>query len=455
MKILLISLIRECLKVSGAGEKPKSSLFLRFPSLAFANIAALTPDDIRVELLDEQVEPVIPANQKADLVVMSVPTSLAPRAYQLSRQFREKGVKVVLGGYHPSLMPKEAEKNADCIVVGDAEETWPELIRDFKEGRLKKSYVSTQRRPLDMKIPKRNIFSGKGYINTNFVESGRGCINRCRFCSDIVFYKYHYRYRPIEQVIKDVKSVISWPRKFIFFVDDNIISDRVHAKQLFRALIPLKIYWIGQSTLDISEDEELLRLAAESGCFGLFIGFESFSSGNLEKMNKPSGRNADYKKAVDKIHSYGIAIESGFIVGFDNDSLDTLKKILLFTDDVNMDALFLSTLTPISGTEIFNEYKEQNRIVSEDWRLFNFRNVVIKPELMTPEELQEGINQLARDFYSAGRVFKRIIRAFFHLIKKPEPRSLFFFLGILAINLAFKGGLRYLPERKAGEVRFK
>jgi len=158
---------------------------------------------------------------------------------------------------------------------------------------------------------------------------------------------------------------------------------------------------------------------------------------------------------VEKIHRYGIAIESGFIVGFDRDNSDTLKEILRFADEVNLDALFLSTLTPIPGTEIFNEYKEQNRIVSEDWRLFNFRNVVIKPEMMTPEALQEGINQLARDFYSTGRVFKRIIRAFFCLIKNPGTRRLFFFLGILAINLAFRGGLRYLPERKGGEVRFK
>jgi radical SAM superfamily enzyme YgiQ (UPF0313 family) len=455
MKVLLVSLIRECLKVSISGEKPKSSLFLRFPSLAFANIAALTPEDIQVELLDEQTEPIIPENLKADLVAISVPTSLAPRAYQLSQKFRERGVKVVLGGYHPSLMPEEAEKNADSIVIGDAEETWPELISDFKEGRLKKKYVSTQRRPLDIKIPKREIFKGKGYINTNFVETGRGCVNRCRFCSDIVFYKYHYRYRPIEQVIEDIKSVISWPEKFIFFVDDNIIANRAHAKHLFRALIPLKICWIGQSTLEIAEDEELLRLSAESGCFGLFIGFESFSTDNLKRMNKPVSKLADYKKAVEKIHRYGIAIESGFIVGFDRDNSDTLKEILRFADEVNLDALFLSTLTPIPGTEIFNEYKEQNRIVSEDWRLFNFRNVVIKPEMMTPEALQEGINQLARDFYSTGRVFKRIIRAFFCLIKNPGTRRLFFFLGILAINLAFRGGLRYLPERKGGEVRFK
>ncbi|MEK6892790.1 MAG: radical SAM protein, partial [Nanoarchaeota archaeon] len=365
MKILLISLIKDYLRAEKP-KKPKGTIFLRFPSLALANIAALTPKEDEISVCDEQISP-INYNIDIDLVAISVNTSVSKRAYEIADNFRKKGVKVVFGGFHPSLMPEESLKHADTILIGDADGSWQVLIRDFKNGELKKKYVSNQKSSLNLSTPKWDIFKGMGYVSTNFVEATRGCSHNCKFCSTSPFYHHLHRTRPIQDVIRDIQQVKSFPRKFIFFVDDNILCDKEYAKRLFKSIIPLKIYWISQSTVDITKDEELIKLAAESGCFGLFLGFDSISKASLEEVHKDHNKINEYRKAVEILHKYGIGIEAGFMFGFDHDDKKVFAETLKFLDETRIESFLAMYLTPIPGTEMYNQFKKQKRLITNDY----------------------------------------------------------------------------------------
>lgn len=436
MRILLVSLIKEFLRADRI-KKPKGTIFLRFPSLALANIAALTPSEDEITIADEQISP-IDYDADVDLAAISVNTSVALRAYEIADRFRKKGITVVLGGLHPSLMPEESLKHADSIIIGDADGVWEQIIKDFKNNCLKKKYVNEQNRVLKLKTPKWEIFKGLGYVNTNFVEATRGCPHNCKFCSTSHFYHNQHRIRPIEDVIRDVKNVKSFPKQFIFFVDDNIIGDREYAKKLFKALIPLHIYWISQATVDMGDDEELVSLAAKSGCFGFFLGFESISEENLKDMNKSHNHFDSYKKTISLLHKYGIGIEAGFIFGFDKDNSSVFKKTLEFLKGTKTDSFLAIYLTPIPGTLMYKDFKKHRRLITEDYSKYDFRHIVFKPKNMAPGEIYEGVSWITKEFYSKKLVAKRLVWKLWQFIKQPSIRRLLGVVGLLAISLAFR-----------------
>ncbi len=445
MKILLISLIKDFLRVKQK-EKPKGTIFLRFPSLALANIAALTPKENEIKVIDEQISP-IDYNLDVDLVAISVNTSVAPRAYEIADEFRKREVTVVFGGLHPSLMPEESLKHADSIIIGDADGKWRELIRDFKNNKLKKQYINNQCRELKyLPIPRWEIFKGMGYITTNFVEATRGCPYNCKFCSTSPFYHNKHRTRLVKDVIRDIKNVKSFPKKFIFFVDDNIIGDKVYAKKLFKALIPLHIYWISQATVDIGEDEELVKLAAKSGCFGLFLGFESISKPNLREMDKKHNHIEKYKKSIRMLHKYGVGIEAGFIFGFDKDDSSIFKGTFEFLKDTNPESFLGIYLTPIPGTKIYDEFKKQKKLITNDYSKYDFRHIVFKPKNMEPQEIYNGISWIIKEFHSKRLVAKRLSWKCWDFLTHPSIRRLLGFVGTLAINLAFRNRIKNLSK---------
>jgi len=444
MKILLVSLIKDYLRAEKSG-KPKGTIFLRFPSLALANIAALTPEEDDIKICDEQISPV-DYNLDVDLVAISVNTSISRRAYEIGDTFRRKGVKVVFGGFHPSLMPEESLKHADAIVIGDANGSWEQLLEDFKKGKLKKEYLSNQKKILNIPTPRWEIFKGMGYISTNFVEVTRGCSHNCKFCSSAPFYHSLHRTRPIEDVVRDIKQVQSFPKKFIFFVDDNLLCDKEYAKKLFKAIAPLNIYWISQSTVDISEDEELVKLAAESGCFGLFLGFDSISKASLEESHKSQNRVLKYKKAVEMLHNYGIGIEAGFMFGFDHDKEEVFAETLKFLDETKIESFLAMYVTPIPGTTVYNQFKKQKKLLTTNFSKYDFRQVVIKPKNLSSKELYEGVSWLSKEFNSKGRIAKRLSWKFWQFIKRPSIRSLLGVVGNLAINLAFRKRIKDLSK---------
>jgi len=442
MKILLVSLVKEFIRADKP-KKPKGTIFLRFPSLALANIAALTPKEDEIIVIDEQISP-IDYTLKVDLVAITVNTSIADRAYEIADRFRKKGIKVVLGGIHPSLVAEEVLKHADSVVVGDADGIWEKLLEDFKEGKLKNKYINNQSRDLRLPIPKWEIFKGMGYVTTNFVEATRGCCHNCKFCSTSPFYHHKHRTRPIEEVIRDVKKVQSFPKKFIFFVDDNIIGDKKYAKKLFEALIPLKIYWISQATADIGEDEELIRLAAKSGCFGLFLGFESISKENLKDMDKDYNQVDRYKRTIKMLHKHGIGIEGGFIFGFDSDKQSIFKDTFEFLKETNLDSFLAIYLTPIPGTEMYNQFKKEGRIITNDYSKYDFRHIVFKPRNMSTKDIYDGVSSIAKEFHSKRLVAKRVLLKFLDFLMHPSIRRLLWFVGLLAISKAFRKRMKDL-----------
>lgn len=441
-KILLVSLIKDYLRADKPN-KPKGTIFLRFPSLALANIAALTPSKYKIIVCDEQISPV-DYNIKVDLVAISVNTSVSKRAYEIADNFRRKGTKVVLGGLHPSLMPEESLKHADSIVIGDANGSWIELLNDLEDNKLKRKYVSNQTENLILPVPKWEIFKGMGYVNTNFVEATRGCSHNCRFCSTSPFYHHKHRIRQIDDVVRDIRSVKCFPKKFIFFVDDNIVCNKEYAKNLFRALIPLNIYWISQATVDIGEDEELVKLAAESGCFGLFLGFDSISKANLKDMNKKHNKVEEYKTTVNLLHKYGIGVEGGFIFGYDKDTPEVFRETFNFLTKSNMESFLAIYLTPIPGTKMYDEFKKQKRLVTNDYSFYDFRHIVVKPKNMSTEQLYEGVSWISKEFNSKPLMKKRIFFKLKDFLKHPSVRRLLGLVGTLAINLAFRSRIKDL-----------
>ena len=441
MKILLISLIKDYLR---AAKRPKGTIFLRFPSLALANLAALSPDD-EIMVVDEQISP-IDFNINVDLVAVSLNTSIACRAYEIADEFRKRGVKVVFGGLHPTLMPRESLEHADSIIIGDAENSWQRLLADLKAGKLKPRYISNQEQALNLPSPKWEIFDGMGYVTTNFVETSRGCSHHCGFCSTSPFYHHIHRTRPIKDVIRDVKKVRSFPKKFIFFVDDNIIGHKEHAKRLFKALKPLNIYWISQATIDIAQDEELVKLAAESGCFGLFLGFESLSVANLKDMDKKHNKVREYGKAVELLHKYSIGIEAGFVFGFEHDDKSIFKKTLRFLMDNNIESFLAIYLTPIPGTKMHEILKEQGRITNNDYSKYDFRHIVFQPKKLSTKEIYGGVSWISAQFYSRSAVMKRIFHNLIDILNHPSIRKLLKFIGVVAISLAFRSRIHDLSK---------
>src|SRR3989344_461438 len=437
MKILLVSLVKEFIRANHP-KKPKGTIFFRFPSLALASIVSLTPAEVEIEVVDEQISP-IDFNARVDLVAITVPTAVANRAYKIADTFRKRGISVVLGGIHPTLNQEEALQHADAIIVGYADTTWPQLVSDFRNKNLKQRYIENPHCALDnLPTPRWDIFRNMGYINTNFVEATRGCPHKCSFCSTTAFYQSIHRTRPIEHVVRDIKKVTSFPKKFIFIVDDNIIGDKEYAKKLFKALAPLKICWISEATVDISEDEELVKLAAESGCFGLFLGFESISVQNIKSFHKPHNKVEKYRKTISLLHKYGISIEGGFIFGSDLDDASVFKETFEFLDKSNIDSFLSIYLTPMPGTPMYAMFKKQKRLITENYDLFDFRHMTFKPKNMTIQEVYDGVSWITMKFHSRTLVMKRILKKIGYFILHPSLRRLFGVVGLIAISLAFR-----------------
>ena len=434
MKILLIS--PENKKSIYAYTKEDVKAFW-FPKLGLPTIAANTPPDVEVRIVDECVED-IDFNVDVDLVGISVMTYLAPRAYEIAAKFRARGVKVVLGGIHVSMCPEEAKEHADSIVVGESEKTWPILVEDFRRGELKSLYEEKDLPKLEnLPIPRRELFKPNSYWTTNCVQTSRGCPFACDFCTVTIFGGNQFRLRPIEQVIEEVKRL---KKGFVVFVDDNIAGNKAYAKQLFKALIPLKINWGSQASLTMARDPELLDLAAKSGCTALFIGVESISEENLAAANKRFNKVDKYKEEFRRFHDYGILIQTGMIFGFDHDDESAFERTVEFLEENNIELAMFNILTPLPGTNLYKKMDAEGRIIDRDWSHYDGRHVVFKPKLMTPETLQEGFLWAYHKFFSYPSMIKRIVPS---LWKLPHKRLL---VERLFLNYAIRRIVNRVPD---------
>ncbi|MDO8684703.1 MAG: radical SAM protein [Armatimonadota bacterium] len=375
------------------------------PPLSLPLLAGLTPRDVDVRLIDENVE-ITDTNTAADWVAITCMTASAPRAYEIADAFRRRGIPVVMGGIHPTVMPEEASAHADAVVVGEAEPVWQEILQDLAGNRLKPRYENFGFACMEgMPLPRRDLLRGDRYITTNVVQTARGCPNGCSFCSVTSVFGKRYRFRPIPEVVEEVRSLHGW----VGFVDDNIAGHSKRAKELFEALIPLKIRWVGQGDLSMARDPELMSLAVRSGCQAMFIGLESVSQENLRATSKRPNIGTDMSEAIHKIHRAGIEIIGSFVLGLDGDDKDVFKKTANFAKEHKLAAAQFSVLTPFPGTVVRQQMEQEGRIADHDWSHYTMSNVVFRPRNMTAEELQRGQKATYRNFYSLQSILKRAL----------------------------------------------
>jgi radical SAM superfamily enzyme YgiQ (UPF0313 family) len=382
-----------------------------FPRLSLPVLASLTPPEIQVEIVDEYFEDV-PFDDSANLVGIGFMTPQAPRAYQIGDEFRKRGKKVVMGGIHASALPEEALVHADAVVVGEAEDIWPQVLEDFKNGKMQRIYKSLKFPKLEgLRTPRYDLLKKDRYrlLKINFpLQAGRGCPFDCEFCSVTKFFGHSIRYRSIEDVIGEIKRL---GRKKILFIDDNITGNHEYAKDLFTQLKPLKIRWGGQASINLAKNESLLKLAAESGCAILFIGIESLSDENLKEIGKNFFKAADIQDCLQRIQSYGISIRSSIVFGFDQDDRNVFKRTADFLVHNHIAYADFFILTPLPGTGLRKKLENQNRIMSNDWSDYDSLRAVFTPKLMTVEELNEGLWEAYQRFYSVVNILRRVLFA--------------------------------------------
>lgn len=408
----------------------------RMEPLQLGILAALTPPGIEVVMYDDRME-TIPYDEPTDLVAITVETFTARRAYEISAEFRRRGVKTVMGGMHAMLIPEEVMEHCDSVIVGDAEPVWETMLNDLKKGELKPRYDVVQPTcPQINVITRRDIFEGKGYLPITLLQFSRGCSHKCSFCASSVYFKARHYCRPVEDVIKEIKSQ---KRRLLFFVDDNIVCDHAKAKELFRALIPLKIRWVSQGSMDMLHDEELMRLMVKSGCLGLVIGFESISPESVSEMNKGTNKKGSsemYKWEIEQFRKWGLQTWAAFTVGHDSDTLESIRATCDFAIKNKFTFAAYNILMPYPNTPLYERLEREGRLLydgkwwlHEEYR-FNYASIV--PKNMTADELTEISFDCRRRFNSVGSIFRRALEPHTNL------RTPYRFMTYLVYNPLFR-----------------
>jgi radical SAM superfamily enzyme YgiQ (UPF0313 family) len=398
---------------------------LRYAPLTLTTLASLVPPELEatVRIYDEGIGDV-PLDLDADLVGMTVITGSAPRAYELAAAYRARGIPVVLGGPHVTLVPDDAKPHADAIVTGYAEDTWPQLLRDLTRERLQPLYrqapdLSLAGRP----FPLRNLLPRRAYLTTHVFEATRACIHNCDFCVVPAAWGRTPLHKPIADVVADIRDQRA--RRCIF-VDLNMIADRAYAGALFEALAPLRIEWYGLATTLIVDDPGLLSLAARSGCRGLLIGFESLHRANLKKSSKGFNDPARYREVVDTLHRHRIAVYGCFVFGMDDDTPEVFTETARFAVEAGIDLPRFAISTPFPGTALYRRLDAEGRILHRDWEAYDGQHVVFQPARMSVETLKRGHEQAWKHAYSLSSIYRRL-RA------SPADRAV-----ALATNLAYR-----------------
>jgi len=397
MKILLIS--------PAVSSTKRTVKELMMPQLALYILEGLTPAGHEIKIVEEEVTPV-DLDEPCDLVGISCMTANAPHGYELADEFRLRGRTVVLGGVHPTILPEEALQHADSVVIGEAEGVWETLLQDFSEGRLLERYhnpnpdLSRYVKKDFSRIMKKRLFRIVPVMTT------RGCPYNCDFCCVSDLFGKTIRHIPVENVIRDIRT--SGAKNFMF-LDDNIIGHPRYAKELFRALIPLKIKWVGQASISFLKETELLQLAADSGCKILFIGLESVNEVQLKTLKKSMKDNQELKETIKKIKKMGILIHASMIFGFDTDTKYVFRETVKFLIRARISTVSFNILTPYPGTKTYNDMKKEGRLYTDNWKYYDHNTVVFRPKNMTPLELQVGKIMARTRFYRKFSFLRRLM----------------------------------------------
>jgi radical SAM superfamily enzyme YgiQ (UPF0313 family) len=402
------------------GIKFSNDTFYPFPILGLTLLAALFPKDYKVEIVNEVAEEV-DFEADVDLVGITGLTCVIKRVYEIADRFRARGVKVILGGVHPSLLPEEAKEHADAVLIGEAEGILHQLIHDFEAGELKSFYKNRDWSELKgTPFPRRDLLSKHHHSLFKTIETTRGCPNRCEFCSVPIINGNHYRLRSLEEVDQELSSIIKKEGEYIFLADDNVTAKKDHALGLFEVFKHHQIKWMGFTTIRIAMDEEVLRKAQESGCISLFIGFESLVQESLDGVSKRFVPAEELANLVKTIQAYRIGVQGAFIFGFDEDDPTIFRRTVDFVQKNNIEIPTFSILTPFPGTLLQKRLEGAGRIFDYNWSHYDMSHVVFRPKRMTVQELQEGYLWAQKYVCAPRSIFKRLLcgpkHHFFHFL---------------------------------------
>lgn len=401
--------------VPAIGKKPGERYIgtWKMEPLTIAVLQALTPPDVQTELFDDRIE-LVDLDTRTDLVAIPVETYTARRAYDLAARFRERGIPVVLGGYHTTLVPQEAAEHADAIVLGNAESVWAELIADARAGRLKPRYdggVTPAPGTFDLP-PDRSILAGKKYLPISLVETGRGCGHFCEFCAIAGYYGAHYHPRSAQAVARDVAAA---PHRTFFLVDDNLVAHREHILEICRLVEPLKVLWAAQGTIELAKDPELMAAMKAAGCELILVGFESVEPASLKAMGKRwSSALGERQELVQRIHDAGIGIYATFVLGYDGDTPETFEATYRFAQEAKFHTAAFNHLLPFPGTRLYARLEREGRLLSPTWWLdpdYSYGQLAYRPVGMDPDEVAERCRQARNRFMSPLSAARRGIAA--------------------------------------------
>lgn len=378
----------------------------RMEPLALGILAALTPRGVRLTVIDERIEP-IDFNAPTDLVALSVCSFSAKRAYEIAQRFRRRSIPVVMGGFHPTLMPDEAAEHADVVALGDAEPIWPEILADFMRGKLEPRYGSAGPPRTPAMAPDRSVFAGKDYLPLRLVQFSRGCPRHCEFCSVRSFYGGAHTCRPLHDVVHELRSLDC---RRVFLVDDNLAGDMSRLRQLLEAIVPLKLRWSSQLDLAVADDPELVELMRRSGCQSLTIGFESLRARNLAQMGKSWNRVPSYRRRLGVLRNAGIMVYGTFVFGYDADDPGAFDEAVGFAVREGMMIANFNPLQPLPGTPLYRRLEAEGRLTFDRWWLsdeYEWHKALFRPRGMTPEELSTGCREARRQFNDLRSAWRR------------------------------------------------
>ncbi|MBO5238684.1 MAG: radical SAM protein [Lachnospiraceae bacterium] len=402
MKIALLAPAGAMHRYSGSFGKS-----LHYAPLTLTTLAALVPEDVEADVvIYDETAGKIPLDIDAELIGITCITGTAPRCYAYADYFRKKGKTVFMGGVHPSFMPEEAGQHADVVFTGFSEQTFPQFIHDYVNGNYQKLYRQNCDFTIEGKpIPRRELLNKKRYITTKTVEAIRGCSLPCSFCAyPAAFGRTVYK-RPVKEVVAEIEALHT---KHVLFPDVNLITDRKYAIELFTALIPLNIIWLGLATSSVGIDDELMTVFRKSGCKGLLIGFESITQESQKYINKGVNRVDGYIELMKKLHDNGILVQGCFAFGGDEEDESVFDRTVETVIKAKIDLPRYSILTPFPKTQYYNQLEQEGRIIERNWAMYDVEHCVFLPKKMTKEQLEAGTERAWRDTYSTSSILKRL-----------------------------------------------